>query len=78
MSHKKASAPLIAPDSRNSINKKALGMYPRASNWVQGLDLNQRPSGYEPDVRVLKNNGLRGVLANYVGNYGIGLFSGPR
>jgi hypothetical protein len=41
MSHKKASAPLIAPDSRNSINKKALGMYPRASNWVQGLDLNR-------------------------------------
>jgi hypothetical protein len=27
-------------------NKKALGVGPRASNWVQGLDLNQRPSGY--------------------------------
>jgi hypothetical protein len=22
---------------------------PRASNWVQGLDLNQRPSGYEAE-----------------------------
>ena len=30
-------------------NKMALGAGPRASNWVQGLDLNQRPSGYEPD-----------------------------
>jgi len=31
------------------FNKKALGAGPRASNWVQGLDLNQRPSGYETD-----------------------------
>jgi hypothetical protein len=31
------------------INKKALPSSGRASNWVQGLDLNQRPSGYEPD-----------------------------
>ncbi len=23
--------------------------FPGGSNWVQGLDLNQRPSGYEPD-----------------------------
>ena len=64
MSHKKASAPLIAPDSRNSINKKALGMYPRASNWVQGLDLNQRPSGYEPNnlpMKVMRQSGPDGI-----------------
>jgi len=22
-------------------------------DWLRGLDLNQRPSGYEPDVRTL-------------------------
>ena len=33
---------------RKLLNKKALGADPRASKWVQGLDLNQRPSGYEP------------------------------
>jgi len=26
------------------------------SNWVQGLDLNQRPSGYEPDKCILITN----------------------
>jgi hypothetical protein len=35
-------------ESRKLLNKKALGGDPRVSNWVQGLDLNQRPSGYEP------------------------------
>ena len=32
------------------FNKKTPGAGPRASNWVQGLDLNQRPSGYEPAI----------------------------
>jgi hypothetical protein len=35
--------------SRKSLNKKPLEVFPGVSNWVQGLDLNQRPSGYEPD-----------------------------
>ena len=39
----------MARGFRKSLNKKALGVDPRTSNWVQGLDLNQRPSGYEPD-----------------------------
>jgi hypothetical protein len=26
------------------------------SNWVQGLDLNQRPSGYEPSDKLLLRN----------------------
>src|SRR4051794_20426312 len=30
-------------------NQKVPGRWPRDFNWVQGLDLNQRPSGYEPD-----------------------------
>ena len=33
----------------NSLNKKPSRAVGRANNWVQGLDLNQRPSGYEPD-----------------------------
>ena len=33
----------------NLLKEKALPSSGRASNWVQGLDLNQRPSGYEPD-----------------------------
>ena len=35
--------------SRKSLNKKPPEGFPGVSNWVQGLDLNQRPSGYEPD-----------------------------
>ena len=35
--------------SRKPFNKKPPEVFPRVSNWVQGLDLNQRPSGYEPD-----------------------------
>ena len=34
---------------RNSLNKKPSEVILRVSNWVQGLDLNQGPSGYEPD-----------------------------
>ena len=42
------------PESDNSyfpklLNKKPSELFRRVSNWVQGLDLNQRPSGYEPD-----------------------------
>ena len=33
---------------RKSLNKKPSEGFRRVSNWVQGLDLNQRPSGYEP------------------------------
>ena len=33
-------------NKKNRPNKFCLGGY---GNWVQGLDLNQRPSGYEPD-----------------------------
>jgi hypothetical protein len=36
-------------ESCNSLNKKPLGLSPRGLNWVQSLDLNQGPSGYEPD-----------------------------
>jgi len=36
-------------DIRNFFNKKPLEVFPGVSNWVQGLDLNQRPSGYEPE-----------------------------
>jgi hypothetical protein len=35
---------------RNSLNKKPSEVFPRASKWVQGLDLNQRPSGYEGNL----------------------------
>ena len=34
---------------RNPFSKKPSRAVGRALNWVQGLDLNQRPSGYEPD-----------------------------
>jgi hypothetical protein len=34
-------------DIAKSFNKKPSEVFPRVSNWVQGLDLNQRPSGYE-------------------------------
>ena len=33
----------------NAFTKKPSRADGRANNWVQGLDLNQRPSGYEPD-----------------------------
>jgi hypothetical protein len=33
----------------NLLNKKALESLQGPPNWVQGLDSNQRPSGYEPD-----------------------------
>ncbi|MGD1032386.1 MAG: hypothetical protein ABSA05_14755 [Opitutaceae bacterium] len=35
-------------DFHNYLNKKPSDWFQRVSNWVQGLDLNQRPSGYEP------------------------------
>ena len=38
-----------ARERRNSLSKKPSRAGGRALNWVQGLDLNQRPSGYEPD-----------------------------
>jgi hypothetical protein len=38
---------LPASDLSPIATKKAFGMIQRPSNWVQGLDLNQRPSGYE-------------------------------
>gem|GEM_PF-3508723 len=34
---------------RNSFIKKPLRGAKGLKNWVQGLDLNQGPSGYEPD-----------------------------
>ena len=34
---------------RNSLKIRNLQWFLEVSNWVQGLDLNQRPSGYEPD-----------------------------
>ena len=39
----------VLSKSRKPIHKKPSEGFPRVSNWVQGLDLNQRPSGYEPD-----------------------------
>jgi hypothetical protein len=41
-----------AADLGKPVKNKTPGGDPRAllsRNWVQGLDLNQRPSGYEPD-----------------------------
>ena len=35
--------------SRKLLTKKPPEVIPGVSNWVKGLDLNQRPSGYEPD-----------------------------
>ena len=35
--------------SHNSLSKKPSRAEGGLNNWVQGLDLNQRPSGYEPD-----------------------------
>lgn len=43
-----ASKPTIRP-KRKFLNKKALPSSGRALNWVHGFDLNQRPSGYEPE-----------------------------
>lgn len=43
---------------RNSLNKKPSEVFPRVSNWVQGLDLNQRPSGYEPLLAALHQQQL--------------------
>ena len=34
---------------RNLLKIRNLQRFLEVSNWVQGLDLNQRPSGYEPD-----------------------------
>ena len=31
------------------LAKKSPGLKDRGFKWVQGLDLNQGPSGYEPD-----------------------------
>jgi membrane-bound lytic murein transglycosylase A len=31
------------------MKTRNLQKFLEVSNWVQGLDLNQRPSGYEPD-----------------------------
>ena len=39
----------ITEKLHNSLNNKAFVLLRRPLNWVQGLDLNQRPSGYEPD-----------------------------
>jgi hypothetical protein len=38
--------------SRKSLSRNPREQFPGVSNWVQGLDLNQRPSGYEPDCEV--------------------------
>ena|GEM_PF-3028164 len=35
--------------SRKPLSRNPREQFPGVSNWVQGLDLNQRPSGYEPD-----------------------------
>lgn len=38
---------------RKWLPERVLTVLNCALNWVQGLDLNQRPSGYEPDERLL-------------------------
>ena len=38
---------LSAASREHLLKQKALPSSGRAINWVQGLDLNQRPSGYE-------------------------------
>ena len=48
-----------SPDFHNSLNKKPPEGFPGVSNWVQGLDLNQRPSGYEPWVMLFSRNVFR-------------------
>jgi hypothetical protein len=57
---------LLFRKSQKSLNKKPPEVIPGVSNWVQGLDLNQRPSGYEPDelpgCSTLQQNGRRKVL----------------
>src|SRR5687768_9354974 len=40
---------MLSESARKLLNKKPSRADGRANNWVQGLDLNQRPSGYEPD-----------------------------
>ena len=47
-------------------NPLSRGGLRQLGNWVQGLDLNQRPSGYEPDelpgCSTLQRMGGRGTL----------------
>ena len=48
-----AGKPLGEPDGgRKALVKKSLGRVSEALKWVQGRDLNPRPSGYEGDVWV--------------------------
>ena len=40
----------LSTDSRHVTQiKRAQVRFPALSPWLRGLDLNQRPSGYEPD-----------------------------
>ena len=41
------------PETRGGINEKIKMFNYWLSDWLRGLDLNQRPSGYEPDARTL-------------------------
>ena len=43
------SATLFARLSRDESKKKYDRSFDRSYEWLRGLDLNQRPSGYEPD-----------------------------
>jgi hypothetical protein len=55
---------LLFRKSRKPLTKKPPEEFPGISNWVEGLDLNQRPSGYEPDDIAKLGAGLvRGSVA---------------
>ena len=60
-----------APDFANSLNKKPPEVFPRVSNWVQGLDLNQRPSGYEPVIQLARSQRTKAKFGcHLVQNFG--------
>ena len=40
---------LVQITNNTSLNKKAPFVVPFYLNWLREMDLNQRPSGYEPD-----------------------------
>ncbi len=39
----------IIPDAKNTTKKSKNLKFRTVRIWLRGLDLNQRPSGYEPD-----------------------------
>jgi hypothetical protein len=52
--------------TRKPLNEKPLGLNPRGLNWVQSLDLNQGPSGYEPDSRIVPSDLTRRLRSGRV------------